>query len=191
MAHKFKPINKQKLDNEWRRENLPPKSVLEELGLIPDDIVADIGCGIGYFTLPAARIVGPNNKVYALDTSEEMLEEVKRRTEEAGLSNINMFKTNEYDIKIASESVSFVIVVNVLHEIDDKLLFMKEIKRVLKYSGRVALIEWDKKPMSMGPSIDHRLSKEEAEQIFNTVGFSVKKNLYFSDSFYGMVAVKQ
>ena len=75
--HKFDPSNKSKLDNEWRREVLPPFKVLESLGLENKYIIADIGCGIGYFTIPAAELTAPN-KVYALDISGDMLAEASR-----------------------------------------------------------------------------------------------------------------
>ena len=77
MTHKFKVSEKQKLDNPERRAFLPPEETLRKLGLQPGEIMADIGCGIGYFTFPAASIVGPNVKVFALDVAPEMLAEVE------------------------------------------------------------------------------------------------------------------
>ena len=58
MTHKFDAKNKHKLDNEKRRELLPPDETLIKLGLHEGDIMADIGCGIGYFTIPASKIAG-------------------------------------------------------------------------------------------------------------------------------------
>ena len=75
MTHKFDAKNRHKLDNPKRREMLPPEKTLIRLGLKQGDIVADIGCGIGYFTIPAANIVGDSGKVFAMDISPEMLEE--------------------------------------------------------------------------------------------------------------------
>jgi ubiquinone/menaquinone biosynthesis C-methylase UbiE len=49
------------------------------LGLDESDVVADIGCGVGYFSIPAVEIIKNSNKVYALDTSGEMLLEVEKR----------------------------------------------------------------------------------------------------------------
>lgn len=86
--HKFDSKNRSKLDNEWRRQNLPPSKTLEWLGLKSSDAVADIGCGIGYFSIPAAEMLADRNKVFALDTSEEMLTEVEKRALVAGVSNV-------------------------------------------------------------------------------------------------------
>ena len=76
MAHKFDAKNKHKLDNEKRRELLPPEEILIKLGLHEGDIMADIGCGIGYFTNPASKIAGDSGNIFAMDISPEMLQDV-------------------------------------------------------------------------------------------------------------------
>ena len=73
MTHKFNIDNKHKLDSPKWRELLPPSETLKKLELYDGAIAADIGCGIGYFTLPAAELVGSQGRVYALDVSEEIL----------------------------------------------------------------------------------------------------------------------
>lgn len=188
MAHKFNPAHKNKLDNEWRRQVLPPKATLENLGLVSGDIVADIGCGIGYFTIPAAEIVSPNSKIYALDTSKEMLAEVERRAKTAGISNITVIETGEYDLKLPDEAVNFVLMVTVIHEIIDKEKFLMQAYRILKPSGRLVVIDWEKKQTEAGPPIGHRLDKREAKEILKSSGFEVRKELGIADVFYGLVA---
>lgn len=188
MLHKFDPSNKNKLDNEWRRLNLPPYETLQELGLAKTDIVADIGCGIGYFTIPIAEIT--EGKVYALDTSDEMLAEVERRAKLSEIKNSIPLKTDEYDLKLNDEMVSFSLLVNVLHEIEDKERFINEIKRITKPSGKLAIIEWEKKEAEKGPSTDHRIDKEEVKTLFKHLGFEVLKETAFADCFYGIVGGK-
>jgi ubiquinone/menaquinone biosynthesis C-methylase UbiE len=191
MTHKFAPANKNKLDNDWRRQNLPPHLVLEALGLDSEDIVADVGCGIGYFTIPASKIVQSSNKVYALDTSEEMLTEVEKRAVIAEVANIVLLQTDEYDLKLPDESVSFVLMVNVLHEVQDQDRFVKEAKRILKPAQRIALVDWEKKPTEKGPPIEHRLAREEITSILEAAGFELNLVLEFAGCFYGIVAIKK
>lgn len=191
MTHKFDAKNKHKLDNDWRRQHLPPFQILETLGLAKDDIVADIGCGIGYFTIPACEIVKASNKIYALDISEEMLQEVERRAAIASVSNIIALQTKEYALKLPDETVTFGLMVNVLHEVEDKARFLEEIKRILKAQGKLALIEWEKKVMSMGPPLEHRLAEAEVLEILQTNGFVVHQSQHFADSFYAFVATKK
>ncbi len=191
MTHKFEPKNKNKLDNEWRRQTLPPFTVLEKLGLTPSDIFADIGCGIGYFSIPAAEIMNENNKVFALDTSEEMLAEVEKRARGANLSNIVTIKTDEYNLKLPNQSVTFALLVNVLHEIEDKNKFIEEIKRILKVGGKLAIIEWEKISTEIGPPLNHRIGREEAEALIINYDFKTISSMKFSEEFYGTVFKKE
>jgi ubiquinone/menaquinone biosynthesis C-methylase UbiE len=187
MAHKFDASNKSKLDNEWRREHLPPTATLERLGLGTEDTMADIGCGIGYFSIPAAEIVGIRNKVFALDTSGEMLDEVEKRTAHISVGNIVTVRTEEYDLVLPDETVTFALLVNVLHEVEDKARFLREIHRVLKPGGRLAVIEWDKRPMEMGPSMAHRIARIDATRQAELCGFGLTEEMEFAEVFYGLV----
>lgn len=190
MTHKFDPININRLDNEWRRQNLPPLPTLEKLGLSSMDIVADIGCGVGYFTIPAAGMLESENMVYALDTSYQMLEEVKKRMSAAGVSNIVAIKTSEYDLKLPDESVTFALIVNVLHEIEDKAQFITEVTRILKPEGKIAIIEWEKENMEMGPPKEDRIGKDETIILLRSFGMRLSGSMQFADVSYGLVAVK-
>lgn len=189
MAHKFNPINKNKLDNEWRRENLPPLGTLEKLGLKSTDVFADIGCGIGYFTIPGAEMIG-SQTAYALDTSPEMLEELEKRGSDAGVSNIIITQTGEYDLKLPDQSVSFALMVNVIHEIDDKLRFLKEVSRIIKPGGKLAIIDWEKRATEMGPPVDHRIGREEIIAMLKEIDFECQETMNFTDNFYGLVFSK-
>ncbi|MHB1150723.1 MAG: class I SAM-dependent methyltransferase [Eubacteriales bacterium] len=189
MTHKFEHKNKKNLDSEWRRQVLPAGSVLEKLGLTAMDIVADIGCGIGYFTIPAAVIVNIN-MVYALDTSEEMLADVEVKAKAARVSNIITVRTDEYDLKLPEESVSFALLVNVLHEVDNKQKFLLEIKRILKQNGSIAIVEWKKEDMETGPSVSHRIGTEELKELFDPAVFCLSKETEFGGVFYGLVFSK-
>ncbi|SPF36415.1 Methylase involved in ubiquinone/menaquinone biosynthesis [Candidatus Desulfosporosinus infrequens] len=191
MAHKFNPANKNKLDDQWRRQNLPPILTLEKLGLIPGDTMADLGCGIGYFTIPAAEIVKATNNVFALDTSEEMLAEVEKRAILADVSNIIVVKTGEYNLMLPDESVSFALMVNVLHEIEDKEQFLQEARRLLKFAGKIAVVDWEKKPTEVGPPLDHRISFDEVKDMLEITGYKLIKDMPLAGVFYGMVAVKK
>lgn len=189
MAHKFNPINKNKLDNEWRRENLPPVETLEKLGLKPGDSFADIGCGIGYFTIPAAKMIG-SNIAYALDTSAEMLAEVELRSAAASLNNIKTVKTTELDLLIPDASVSFGLMVNVIHEVVDKNQFLEETSRIIKPGGKLVVIDWEKEAMEMGPPIDHRIDRDEVKTLLEEIGFKCQETMNFVETFYGLVFVK-
>lgn len=191
MPHKFEAKDMKKLDTEWRRQNLPPLPTLEKLGLSPADTVADIGCGVGYFTVPAAQFIAGINKVYALDTSAEMLTETLRRANEAGVQNIEAVLTDEYNLKLQDALVTFALMVNVLHEIEDKSKFIREINRILTLNGKIAVIEWHKENADMGPPVEHRIGQEETAALLNSLGFEAGEAMDFAGRFYGVVGVKR
>lgn len=190
MTHKFDVKNKKRLDNEKRRAVMPPFQTLERLGLKEGNTVADIGCGTGYFTIPAAEITGTSSKIYAMDISMEMLEEVEKKALEAGLTNIRGIKTDEYDLKVDNLSVDFIIMSNVLHEIEDKGKIIAEINRIHKNGGTLAIIEWEKIQGESGPPVDERLSYEDVAHMLSQNGYEIIEKHGIGADFYGITARK-
>lgn len=190
MTHKFNPSHKKKLDNPKRREALPPYETLKRLRLSKGDIIADIGCGIGYFTLPAAELSGPGGKVYALDISDEMLDETKKAAVEKGLTNIELVRNTEYDLVIGGESVTYCLISLVLHEVDDLRRYVEEIGRILRYGGRLAIIEWQKIVSDFGPPIEHRLDRVGLIALLESKGYLMEEQLELGGDYYAIVAVK-
>jgi len=183
--------NIQKLDSPWRRIALPPKETLISLGLAPDMDFADIGCGIGYFTIPAATIIQATHSIYAIDPSSEMLAEASKRAKEAGARQIEFVLSDPLDFKIPTASVDFALLANVFHEISDKEPFVRLVKDILKPGGKMALIEWNQQIMDMGPPANHRITEEESDRWLQEAGFEVINKLNLGEMFYGRVYLKQ
>lgn len=125
--------------------------------------MADIGCGIGYFTIPAAKIVGNKGTVFALDISPQMLEEVKNKAAEENIQNIKTIRVNENDLKLQDETITYAFLSNILHEVENLEMFLKEIKRIVAPGGKIVIIEWEKKVSDYGPPIHHRIDKHDLE----------------------------
>ncbi|HPQ47651.1 MAG TPA: class I SAM-dependent methyltransferase [Clostridia bacterium] len=185
MANLFEPERKFVLESKWRQKMLPPYEVLKKLGIKSTDTVADIGCGIGYFSIPASEYTD-GNVVYALDLQDEMLEEIKRRI---GSKNIIVVKNEPYDLRLSDESVDFAIMVTVIHEIDDKQRFLREVRRILKQDGRLAVVDWQKTDLNIGPPVSHKFSPEDLVAIFNDT-FIHSKTIDFNEFFYGVIFTK-
>lgn len=190
MGHKFDAKKRRKLDSEERRRILPPFETLKKVSLQEGDVMADIGCGIGYFSVPASEIVGPQGLIYAMDILPEMLEEVDNKASEQGLANIKTVQTAENDFKIKAETVTYGFISNVLHEARDKTSFLAETKRILANQGRLAIVEWQKKEADFGPPVDHRLAMREIEQMLQDQGFCNIRGIELGEHFYAVLAQK-
>ncbi|MBX6353157.1 MAG: class I SAM-dependent methyltransferase [Thermoflavifilum sp.] len=102
MGHRFNPKHVERLLNEERQKLLPPEMILERLGVEPSHVVADIGCGPGYFSLPLAQM---SRAVYGVDVSAEMLDLLARRAAEAGVCNVESIQAPAEHIPLPDASV--------------------------------------------------------------------------------------
>lgn len=157
MGHRFNPKHVEKLDNPERRKLLPPDDIITLLGVKDDDVIGDIGCGPGYFTLPLAKRCA---SVYAVDVSPEMLELLRERAAAENLNNITYVESTAEHVNIPDQAVDCVICSLVLHEVDDLKQTLSEMKRMLRADGKILLIEWAVKEMEMGPPISERLAED-------------------------------
>ncbi|NYT03791.1 MAG: class I SAM-dependent methyltransferase, partial [Candidatus Methanofastidiosa archaeon] len=173
MAHKFDVKEMHRLDSPERRKILPPEETLIKAGLRIKDIFIDIGCGIGYFSIPASMIIGNEGKVFSLDTSNEMLEELERRAYEKKIRNITPILSESYKFPLESNVGTFALISNVLHEVEDKLSFLKETNRVLSDQGTLCIIEWQKKETERGPPLEDRLSESEIKDLLEKTNFKL------------------
>jgi len=118
---------------------------LKKVGIKKDDIVLDFGCGTGNYTIPAAKIVGENGKVYALDKDERVLSRVHPKAEISGLKNIETMKTSgELEVDLKDASVDIVLLYDVLHshafpKADDRKELLNQVHRILKPNGLLSV----------------------------------------------------
>jgi len=126
------------LDNPIRRLFQPPSGIIEKLGLSPTDVAMDFGCGPGYFTIDLAKKA---KHVVAADISPEMLKKVKKKAEKAKVQNIQFLQSDGKKIKLQDGSLDLILLVTVYHEVGDSETVLKEFDRVLKPTGKLAIVE--------------------------------------------------
>jgi len=181
--HKFNIKSISKLDNPERRRAMPPMETLGKFKLEDDGILLDVGCGIGYFTISAAKLL-KNNKVIGIDIVPEMIEIAKEKAE--GINNIDFRASDEYFFPVENGLIKYVLVSNVIHEIEDKERYLAEVKRVLKEDGYLLIIDWEKREMTMGPPVHERISKDEMIELCSKSGFKTIESINVSPSHYGL-----
>jgi len=191
MEHKFNPENKKRLSGELRKKILPASRTLKGAGLKTGMTIADVGCGNGYFTFNASKIVGSKGRVFALDISSEMLEDIISIVKEKDITNIEAIKTEENNLKIDKESVDIAFSCNVVHETRDPGLFLIEIKRILKNQGRIAIIDWEKIDSDFGPPKEHRIDKSMLMGQLKDIGFKYIKTKSLNKDLYRITAIKK
>ena len=106
--------------------------------------VADIGCAMGFFSLPLARMVGPNGKVICVDVQERMIRSLEKRVQKKGLSG--RIKTvichdGSLGLDNLEEKIDFALASAVVHEVPDAAIFFSEINEAMKPAGRLLVAE--------------------------------------------------
>ncbi|VVB96117.1 Putative arsenite methyltransferase [uncultured archaeon] len=169
MVHKFDAKKAGILDNPDRARFLNPDNIIEKLKLTGEMVLADLGCGTGFFSIPASKRV---KKVFALDIQQEMLEILGDKIKKEKITNIEAILSEESSIPLSDMSVDILLMANVFHELEDKFSLLKEVKRVLTTNGRLAIIDWKKMEMDFGPPFEERLSEKDVIDIGHGNGFT-------------------
>lgn len=107
----------------------------------PGDRVLDVGAGSGTDTLSAARLVGPQGRVFALDMTPAMLAKLRRNVAEAGAANVEVLDSNAETVPLADASVDVITTNGVLNLVPDKPKAFAELHRVLRPGGRAQIAD--------------------------------------------------
>ena len=150
--------------------------MLEQLGLRPGDVVADLGCGSGYHTRRIAPRVGPEGRVYAVDIQPEMLAILRRGLEAEGIENVTPILATETDPRLPEGSLDWILLVDVYHELQQPEPVLDAMRRALAPDGRVALVEFRLEGRSARHiKLDHRMSVEQVLAEWEPAGFELER----------------
>lgn len=133
------------LDSDYRRKMQPPDKIISRSGIKKGMKVLEVGCGSGAFTTFVARAIGNDGEVFALDIQPEMLKQIEKKLkqpENRDIENIRLIEGDALNLPFEDNSFDLVYTVTVFQEIPDKNRALKEMKRVLKPKGILAITEF-------------------------------------------------
>ena len=162
------------LERAERVDEEQPEQVLDTMGLQSGDVVADIGCGSGYYARRMARRVAPSGTVYCEDIQPEMLDIMRERVAEESVTGIETILGTPTDPRLPAGTIDWIIIADVYHEMSNPEPMLAGIRRALSPTGRVALLEYRIED-GTGDQIkaDHVMSVRQVLGEWQTAGFEL------------------
>ena len=133
----------------------------------------DVGCGDGFFSILAAKKVGEQGKVYAVDIDASAIEKVKLKAKAEGLNNITSKAGYAEDTVFCKSCADFMFYSMDLHDFSDPVKVLQNAKQMIKPSGQLLDLDWKKIEMPFGPPVTIRFSEKKASGLIESAGFTV------------------
>jgi ubiquinone/menaquinone biosynthesis C-methylase UbiE len=173
MEHRFDDPERyaKSFDDPARDEWQMPARVLDTLALAPGQVVADIGAGTGYFSVRLARTAA-KPKVYAVDVEKSMVEYVRQRAAKEGLTQVVAVQGSPSSANLP-EPVDVVLIVDTYHHIPDRPAYFRALRKSMKPSGRLAIIDFRKGAPS-GPPEHFRFTPDQITSELKQAGFRLQ-----------------
>jgi ubiquinone/menaquinone biosynthesis C-methylase UbiE len=147
--------------------------LLTALNVKPGQVVCDMGCGNGFYTLQLAKLVGDEGRVLAVDIQSEMLHLLSERAKEAQITNIELIQGTQVDPKLPAGGVDLILLVDVYHELSHPDLMLTAMRAALKPKGRIALAEFRLEDREVPIKLLHKMSKKQILREFPPKGFKL------------------
>ena len=159
--------------DQWQR----PSDILQALDLRPGNIVVDLGCGSGYFTLKLSAPVGQRGKVLAEDIRGLPLIFLWLRTLQKGEHNVNLLLGEADDPRLPVQGVNAVLIVNSYHEFTNSRAILNHVVRSLVSGGRLVVVDRGTHASGAGSTDSerehHQVSPEQVESELRREGFEI------------------
>ncbi|MEF8814974.1 MAG: class I SAM-dependent methyltransferase, partial [Halovenus sp.] len=184
-------------DWDWWSKLWPtPGATLRTLGVESGESVAEVGCGSGYFALPAARIA-ESEPVYALDLDGALLDELEHLADQQGIENVVPIHGDARNLPSALPArVDTLVVANTLHGVDDQPGFIRQAFRAIEPGGRLLVVNWHDRPRETttvageprGPPTGLRMTPAETEDmVLSAAAFTLDRQVELPPHHYALV----
>lgn len=173
-----------------RRKYEQPESILLSAGLKSGMTFIDIGCNDGFFTVPAAKIVGQRGRVLASDIDDEALLRLNDKLRQAGITNTKTYKSWGEEFLPETGIADLIFFGIVLHDFYDPIAVLNNCREMLVSQGSIYDFGWRKRASKMGPPLEKRLSEKQVEKMANEAGLKVIGSSILGEDFYSVRLAK-
>ncbi len=175
-------------------ELLNAERLLQDVGLGPRQIVADLGCGsAGYFVLQAARLVGEKGLVYAVDILKSALQSVESRAKVQGFTNIQTI-WSDLEVyratQIPDKTLDHALLINTLFQSKKHEEIVRESHRMLKSGGKLTVVDWGHTKTPFGPSMGDRVPAPNIRAMMERLGMRDIEPITAGPFHFGLTAIK-
>lgn len=164
------------LERSERDEEENTKTLILNMDIKADDVIADIGAGSGYHVFKMAPLA-TQGIIYAVDIQSEMLRSIAFRIEDTNHKNIELIKSTERDVNLEVNTIDKALLVDVYHEFDYPKEMMASIYKALKKDGQLFLVEYRAEDETVPIKKLHKISQEQAVKEMKAAGFKLKENI--------------
>jgi len=171
----FQGINWLERSEREKEENV--STLIKNMNIKPNDIIADVGAGSGYHVFKMAPLA-VNGLVYAVDIQSEMLDAVKKTKALNNVINVETILGSLKSINLPKHSVDKILMVDVYHEFSFPLEMIESIKNALKPKGQLFLIEYRGEDSDVPIKKIHKMTEKQSVLEMEASGFKLKKNIH-------------
>lgn len=161
-------------DDKERRKWQNPEVILRKIGLSVGFTFIDVGCGSGFFAIPAAIMVGKEGQVYGIDRNNMVIAELQEKAHRQGLQNLITTAGRAEETIVCRACADIIFYGMALHDFENALKVLKNAKLMIKPNGKLVSLDWKKIPTEYGPPVNIRFSEAQAQQIIEMAGFTVE-----------------
>lgn len=177
-----------------RSELLNAGSILKDvLGMGPRHVVGDLGAGGGMFTMSAARLVGDQGQIYAVDVMRHVLGDIESKARMAGLNNIKTVWSNLEMVgaaRIKEASLDFAMLINVLFQSQKHEAILAEAARLLKTGGKLLIIDWSDTRPGFAPANERQVDPQKIIRLATADGLSLEREFKAGNYHFGLILIK-
>jgi ubiquinone/menaquinone biosynthesis C-methylase UbiE len=161
------------LVRESRQREEDCETLLEVLDVQPGQVICDLGCGNGFYSLKLARLTGKKGRVLAVDIQPEMLSLLEERAKEEDVANLEPILGTLIDPKLPAGTLDLVLLVDVYHELSHPEHVLRACRTALKPEGRLVLVEFRLEDPNVPIKLLHKMSKKQIMKELPPNGFKL------------------